>query len=76
MTSTIIWKEETKKILLNFFQNDTYFRIKEIKNLYRASVYDFSAEKFHELCDGIPNTLVLVKNSKGSICGGFTPLAW
>ena len=59
---------------MKFFQND--FKIKEFKPLYRASLNDFSAEKFHECCDNIPNTLVVAKNSKGNIFGGFTPLCW
>lgn len=51
-------------------------QIKALRLLYRASQNKFSAKKFHELCDNIPNTFVLVKNSNNFIYGGFTPCLW
>ena len=44
--------------------------------LYRASENDFSALKFHEKCDNIPNTMLLVRTEFDKVIGGFTPLAW
>jgi hypothetical protein len=32
--------------------------------LYHAASHEFSTAKFHELCDGIPNTLVILRNDK------------
>lgn len=44
--------------------------------LFRASEHNFSALKFHQLCDGVSHTLTLVKTSFGKTICGFTPLAW
>lgn len=48
----------------------------EINLLYRASQNNFSVQRFHDLCNKKSNTLVLVKNSKNFIYGGFTPCSW
>jgi hypothetical protein len=52
------------------------FRTKSIRLLYRGSRDGFSASDFHRCCDKIPNTLTLLQTTKGSIFGGFTPIAW
>ena len=44
--------------------------------LYRASDHGFSIAKFHEICDNIPNTLVLIKTEFGRVIGGYTPVPW
>ena len=44
--------------------------------IYRASDYNFSIKKFHELCDHIPDTLTLIHNEFGKKFGGYTPVAW
>ncbi len=49
---------------------------KHIQLLFRASEYKFSTSKFHELCDKIPNSLVLIKTEFGKIIGGFNSLGW
>jgi hypothetical protein len=46
------------------------------KLLYRASEHEFSVKKFHELCDGIANTLTVIKTEFDNKIGGFTPLKW
>ena len=38
--------------------------MKGLKLLYRASEHNFSTKKFYDLCDNIPNTLVLAKTEK------------
>lgn len=45
--------------------------------LYRGSRDNFTAEKFHQLCDGKGPTLTLAKASgSGRIFGGFTDVDW
>ncbi len=44
--------------------------------LYHAGSHDFSVKKFHELCDGLPNTLVIIRNDKDKVYGGYTPVPW
>ena len=43
---------------------------------YRASRDGFKASDFHLHCDGIPNTLTVIKAKSGNILGGFTEQAW
>jgi hypothetical protein len=49
---------------------------KTIEKLYRASEHSFSTEIFHQLCDGIPDTLVIAETNSGKIIAGFTPVPW
>lgn len=44
--------------------------------LYRASDNDFSVIRFHQYCDGEPNTIVFVKTEFNKVIGGFTPIPW
>ena len=48
----------------------------KLKLLYRASDDGFSSDKFHEKCDGIKNTLTIIKTTNENIFGGFTGAAW
>ena len=43
---------------------------------YRASRDGFKSTDFHSHCDGIPNTLTVIKAKSGNIFGGFTEQAW
>ena len=43
---------------------------------YRASRDGFSAESFQAKCDGVPNTLTVIKSSSGNIFGGFAKKMW
>lgn len=51
-------------------------KIKELVLLYRASENSFSAQKFHEKCDNIENTLTLIQTQHNKKIGGYTPLKW
>ena len=44
--------------------------------LFRASDHGFSIKKFHENCDGVPDTLTILKNEFGNVLGGYTPVEW
>ena len=45
--------------------------------LYRGSLDNYSANEFHDKCDHIPNTLVLVKvKDTGNVFGGFAGQPW
>lgn len=55
------------------------FLVKKVKAanlLYRATENDFSVRVFHEKCDGIRNTLTVLRNDLKKTLGGFSPLAW
>jgi hypothetical protein len=43
---------------------------------YRASRDGFKSTDFHRKCDGIPNTLTVIKAKSGNVFGGFTEQKW
>ena len=43
---------------------------------YRASRDGFDAEHFHIKCDGVWNTLTIIKTTNGNIFGAFAEEAW
>lgn len=51
-------------------------KIKELNLLYRASDRGFSIDRFHKLCDNIPNTIIIVKTEFDVVFGGFSPQVW
>lgn len=44
--------------------------------IYRATTDGFSSTAFHNKCDGIANTLTIVKTLQSNIFGGYTEAAW
>lgn len=50
--------------------------IKEIKKIYQATIDGDLAINFHSKCDGVPNTLVIIKSAGNRRFGGFTSLTW
>jgi hypothetical protein len=51
-------------------------RCNNMSLIFKASENEFSAEKFHEACDGLSPTLVLVKDTEGNIFGGYNSIPW
>jgi hypothetical protein len=52
------------------------FRMKRWLLLWRGSRDGFTAEEFHDRCDGHTNTLTLILDTDGNVFGGFTPVEW
>jgi hypothetical protein len=52
------------------------FREKQFTLLWRGSRDGFEVKQFHGRCDGHPNTLTVILDTKGNIYGGFTPVEW
>lgn len=74
LDTRIVWRENQKDALfdiLNYLKD-----VVAVNLLYHAGSYNFSVTKFHDLCDGIPNTLVIIKNDREKVYGGFTPMPW
>ena len=44
--------------------------------LYRASRDGWLLKDFHSKCDRKGATIVLVKTTKGRLCGGYTTIPW
>jgi hypothetical protein len=49
---------------------------KKVELLFRASEHQFKIAAFHKQCDGIPNTLTLVRTEFGRTIGGFSSIPW
>ena len=48
----------------------------EWKMIYRASDHDYSASSFHEHCNNVTPTLVIIKSHNDCIFGGYTTQSW
>ena len=44
--------------------------------MYRGSENGFAAEVFHNKCDNMGPTLIIVKSEHSKIFGGFTDINW
>jgi hypothetical protein len=52
------------------------FEQQQFTLLWRGSRDGFGYGDFHRRCDGHPNTLTVILDTKGNIFGGFTPMEW
>ncbi len=60
-----------KLVYLCEFSKDQKWELK-----YRGTRDGLKAADFHSRCDGIANTLTVVKATSGNILGGYTEKAW
>ena len=44
--------------------------------LFRASEHNFKIDKFHEKCDNIKDTFVLIRTNFGKTIGAYTHYEW
>ena len=69
-----------KESIINEQQYDSYLREwigdSKWKLLYRASEHHYKAEPFHNHCDNISPTFILIKSKGGWIFGGYTTQSW
>lgn len=49
---------------------------KKLELKFRASEHGFKSQAFHQKCDGILNTLTVVKTEFGKTIAGFTHYPW
>ena len=70
--STILTQDESVllKQVLNFSSNPSFSLI------YQASRDGFGLKDFHSKCDGILNTLMVIKSTDSYVFGGFTTQDW
>jgi hypothetical protein len=62
---------QSKLIELCVFRKNLKWKLK-----YRGTRDGFKASDFHSRCDGVANTLSVVKAASGNIFGGYTMQAW
>ena len=58
------------------FLYDSLNKPKELKLLFRASDHEFKAAAFHQKCDNIANTLVVIRTQFEKTIAGFSPYTW
>ena len=75
-SSIIMNRYEEGSFIFNEIEKKMNKRIKMIKNLYQATIDGGDTINFHNKCDNIPNTLVLIKSECNRRFGGFTPIPW
>jgi hypothetical protein len=63
--------QQVKLYILCEFPKDQKWELK-----YRASRDGFKGTDFHAKCDGVPNTLSVIKSTHGNIFGGLTEKPW
>jgi len=73
---SVIMEKNENIMIFNEIQNKMNKPIKEIKKLYQATIDGGEPIQFHNKCDNIQNTLVLIKSEGNSRFGGFTPIPW
>jgi hypothetical protein len=52
------------------------FRSSEFRLLWRTNGDLFTVADFHHHCNDRPNTLTVIRDTRGYIFGGFTPVPW
>ena len=76
-TSSIINNEKSKQNIIIIWIKD---KIKKdnikFELLFKMSIHGYSAYDFHQYCDNMGPTLILIKTTKDRIFGGFTTLNW
>ena len=66
----------------NFLENQEEFICEALgypedyELLFTASEHNFSAAAFHERCDDIEDTIVLIETDNGKMIGGYTHYPW
>jgi len=61
---SVIMKENEINLINSAIKSRLNKGIKELKNLYQATIDGDTAKNFHSKCDYIPNTLVLIKSAE------------
>ena len=75
--SSILKTVEQKKLFADLLiSQQPKFRNNSLHLLFRASENNFSAYKFHQICDKKGPTLVLIQSEFGAIFGGYTAISW
>ena len=82
-TKKVKTKDFDSDILRNCELKNDYIKIltdwtkcKKMELIYRGTRDGSKSEKFHELCDNKGPTIVLYKNEKGNIFGGYASVSW
>ena len=73
---SVIMQDNEFELIRKEIEKKMNLKVKELKKLYQASFDGDSAINFHSRCDGIKNTLVLIKSAGNRRFGGFNSQVW
>ena len=76
LKSNIILNEDEYNMISDQIEEKTKKKILKWEKIFSASIDGDTAESFHEKCDGIEKTVILVKTKKYKRFGGFTTNKW
>jgi hypothetical protein len=69
---TPLWTDSQYNQLIKPFMKEG----ESLQLLYKGTRDGFKAKNFHDLCDGKPNTLCIIKSESGYVFGGCTKSQW
>lgn len=70
--SEIVTDPSSLRLLLKWVNND----FSSFKLLYRATRDGFTNSKFHNAVDGEKNTIILIRDDRDNVIGGYASVAW
>ena len=76
LNSKILIKEDEYNLINDTIAEKNKQKIKGWTKIFSTSEYGDLAQNFHEKCDNIENTIVLVKTKKYKRFGGYTKKKW
>ena len=76
VNKSVIMGDDEKSALLKEIEKKTNKKIKQLNKIYQATIDGGKPLNFHNKCDNIPNTLVVIKSEENKRFGGFTPIPW
>ena len=76
VNKSVIMKDNEFDMISKEIKKKLQKPVKELKKLYQATIDGDIGRMFHLKCDGIPNTLVLIKSVGNRRFGGFTSKKW
>ena len=73
LKNSTIFTQEQSQLLKNLtnFPSETVYTL-----IYQATKNGFGMSDFHSKCDGIMNTLMIIKTTESYVFGGFTTQDW
>ena len=66
-----IMKENEFDLIKKVIESRVYKKVLSINKIYQATINGESSSKFHSKCDGISNTITLIKSAGNRRFGGF-----
>ena len=77
----VVFRKDIDSLILRDKEDLRFFKHKILGSaksnlVYRGSRDGFLASNFHQNCDGVSNTIVLIQNENDRIFGGYTSVKW